>query len=196
LHIGVPVWAAHLQCGHREHTNPPGRRSGLESKDVEPERCAACGFDGTRLTVADAVTALRSVGPRWRRLFKDVEPETLRTRPSPDVWSALEYTAHTRDVIAMNGWAMNEILKGDHPDFPEIAPDEPGVTTLGELEANAERMAARAEREMPEHWARAARVGAEEMDAGYVLRHAVHDATHHLRDVERVLAKNLEGLPR
>jgi hypothetical protein len=59
---------------------------------------------------------------------------------------------------------------------------------LDELASNAERIAARAERALPEHWKRTAMMGGVETDAGWLLRHAVHDASHHLRDVERDLA--------
>jgi hypothetical protein len=114
------------------------------------------------------------------------------------VWSPLEYAAHTRDVIAMNGWGMDKILDGDAPDVPAMTPDEDAPdhgynaldpqTVVGELEANARRMADRAERVVgSEPWSRTAKIGENTVDAGRVLRHAVHDATHHLRDVERGL---------
>lgn len=192
-----------MQRGDRRPTRTRfGQRSGLKSQDVEPERCAECGFDGTRLTVADAVTALRSFGQRWRRVFEGVPEDVLRRRPNPGVWSSLEYAAHARDSFAMLGWGMNEILKGEEPELPVIEPDglssdgaaadhgynalEP-AQVMDELEANSTRVAARAERELPEHWSRAARMGSEAMDAGWVLRHAVHEGSHHLRDVEKVL---------
>src|SRR5688500_6316930 len=92
---------------------------------MDPERCEECGFDATRLTTADATTALRSFGRRWTETFKDVHVDVLRARPSPDTWSALEYAAHTRDTIAMNSWGMNEVLKGENPSFPDIQPDPP-----------------------------------------------------------------------
>lgn len=164
---------------------------------MEPERCEECGFDATLLTTADAITALRSMGRRWRELFKDVPERKLRERPEPQTWSALEYAAHTRDVIGLVGWGMHEVLEGGHPSFEAIEPDEPGLdrgynqldpdTVLKELAANAGRMADRAERALPDHWARTAVMGGREVDAGWLLRHAVHDASHHLRDVERGL---------
>ena len=169
---------------------------------MEPERCSECGFDGTRLSVQDAIAALRTLGPRWREAFEDVPDEILRRRPSQAVWSPLEYAAHTRDVLAMNGWGMAEILEGGHPEFPVIEPDpvtEQGAAdhgynalepelVLDELEANARRIADRASRVVGrDPWTRTARVGSQDMEAGWVLRHALHDATHHLRDVERIL---------
>jgi hypothetical protein len=165
---------------------------------VEPERCDECGFDGTRLTATDAVAALRSMGRRWRELFKDVPVERLRERSDAATWSPLEYAAHTRDVIALVGWGMAQVLEGKRPSFDAVEPDPPGTDhgynaldpakVLDELQSNAERAAARAERELPEHWGRTGSIGGVETDAGWLLRHAVHDASHHLRDVERQLA--------
>jgi hypothetical protein len=165
---------------------------------VEPERCAECGFDGTRLSAGDAIAALRTLGPRWRQAFKDRPDEILRSRPAPNVWSPLEYAAHTRDVLMLNGLGMHEILRGHSPELPPVEPDEEAADhgyneldpnrVLDELDANARRIADRASRVVgAEPWTRSARIGGRDVDAGWVLRHALHDATHHLRDVERIL---------
>ena len=164
---------------------------------MEPERCAECGFDGEHLMTGDAITSLRSMGRRWRELFKDVPEDKLRTRPDPLTWSPLEYAAHTRDVIALVGRGMNEVLKGTEPSFPAMEPDPPGTDhgynalepseVLDQLAAEAERMAERASTALPAQWSRVATMGGEPTDAGWLLRHAVHDASHHLRDVERIL---------
>lgn len=161
---------------------------------MEPERCAECGFDGTRLTVPDAVAALRSMGRRWSDLFRDVPDERLRARPEARTWSPLEYAAHTRDVLALVGSGMHQVLEGGSPVFDAMEPDPPGADhgyneldpseVLSALGANAGRMADRAERALTEHWKRTATMGGVETDAGWLLRHAVHDASHHLRDVE------------
>jgi len=164
---------------------------------LDPERCAECGFDGTRLTVPDAIAALRSMGRRWREAFQDVSDERLRRRPSPTVWSPLEYAAHTRDVLDLIGGGLPAVLDDARPSYPGVVPDEdapdhgynaldPAAVT-DQLAANAERIADRAERALPEHWDRTATLGGEETDAGWILRHAVHDASHHLRDVQKDL---------
>jgi hypothetical protein len=42
-------------------------------------------------------------------------------------------------------------------------------------------------RELPAaSWAASAIIGGEEVDARWICRHAVHDATHHLHDIERL----------
>ena len=170
---------------------------------MEPERCAECGFDATLLMTTDATTALRSLGRRWREAFEDVPDDTLRRRPEPQTWSPLEYAAHTRDVLALLGHALEQILDGRRPEFPGMEPDPLGADgsaadhgynaldperVLGSLERNAGAMADRAGRALSEHFKRTATIGGAETDAAGVLMHAVHDATHHLKDVQRQLS--------
>lgn len=172
-------------------------RSVVTLVGMDPERCEECGFDATRLTVADCIAALRSMGRRWRSLFKDVPQDRLRERLDPATWSPLEYGAHTRDVLALLGWGIAKVLEGEKPSFEGIEPDADATdhgynaldpdNVLEELETNAERIAGRAERALPDHWHRTATIGGVETEAGWLLRHAVHDASHHLRDVERQL---------
>jgi hypothetical protein len=158
-----------------------------------PERCDECGFDGSRVTVGDAIAALRSMRRRWAALFEDVPDEVLRTRAGPGVWSALEYAAHTRDVIGDNTVEMAAYLEGRRPEPSEFGPDEdedaynsedPEVVLAG-LGTNAEAMAARASEVLDAAaWTRS---GGGDVDAGWMLRHAVHDASHHLKDVSKGL---------
>ena len=170
-------------------------------------RCAPCGFDAGSVSVSDAVLALRTFTRRWTAamaLPEDEPDDVLRRRPSPEVWSALEYLAHTRDAIAVNAWAMTETLTKDRPvlewpgggDPSGPATDDPISTTpdaptgLGELAASCERVAAKAERTDPGDWRRAATLRGgrdEEVDALWFLHHCVHEGVHHLRDVQRGL---------
>jgi hypothetical protein len=165
-------------------------------------RCSICGFDAGTVSVPDAIVALRTFPRRWRAamtLPPDEPDDVLRRRPSPDVWSALEYAAHTRDSIAINGWAMDRVLKEAHPvlewpggeeaDIPaSSAPD--AAAALDELSASCERVAARAERTDAGDWRRPATLRGgrdEEVDALWFLHHCVHEGSHHLKDVQRVL---------
>jgi hypothetical protein len=135
------------------------------------------------------------MGRRWRELFEDVPDEALRRRPSPDVWSPLEYAAHTRDILGIFSGGLPPVLAGDHPVYPAVEPDPPGFdhgyntldpqTVLGELAEYAERLAGVAEGARGAQWERTATIGDQERDASWLLFHALHDASHHLRDVER-----------
>jgi hypothetical protein len=164
---------------------------------MEPERCEECGFDATRLTIPDAITALRSLGRRWKEAFKDVPDEELRRRPEPLTWSPLEYAAHTRDVIGLVGSGMEQTLGKDGAEFPSIPPEEEGadhgynrldpVTVLRQLDESAQKVAVAAADARSGAWAHKATLGNETVSAEWFPKHIVHDATHHLRDVERQL---------
>ena len=81
------------------------------------ERCDACGFDGARYDDASLLDALRALGPRWRALLAATGSE-LRVRPEPEVWSAIEYAAHSRDIIALHAYGVEQALAFDEPMFP------------------------------------------------------------------------------
>ena len=166
-------------------------------------RCAECGFDADTVSVPDAIVALRTFPRRWRgalALPDDQPDDVLRRRPQPDVWSALEYAAHTRDVLAVNGWAMAKTLTDDNAvlEWPDGGADEvaAGYATLepaavlDELAANCERVADRADRTDAGDWRRPATLrGArdEVVDALWFLHHCVHEGSHHLKDAQRSL---------
>ena len=48
----------------------------------------------------------------------------LRSRPAPEVWSALEYAAHSRDITALHAFGVEQALTTDEPVFPAIEGDE------------------------------------------------------------------------
>jgi hypothetical protein len=86
---------------------------------MEHERCDACDFDGARYDDAALLDALRGLGPRWRSLLSEAGSE-LRARPEPEVWSALEYAAHSRDITALHAFRVEQALTLDEPSFPPM----------------------------------------------------------------------------
>jgi hypothetical protein len=94
---------------------------------------------------------------------------------------------------------MNRTLTEEHPVFEwPVGVSEDTVAAgyaaldprvvLDELSANAERVATRAARTDPGAWRRPATIPShEEVDALWFLHHCVHEGSHHLRDVARVL---------
>jgi len=91
--------------------------------DTEHEHCDACGFDAAPYDDAALIAALRALGPTWRRLLADAGTD-LRTRPESDVWSAIEYAAHSRDITALHCFGVEQALTGAEPMFPPILADE------------------------------------------------------------------------
>ncbi len=45
-------------------------------------------------------------------------------RPKPEVWSAIEYAAHSRDVTASHAFGVEQALTTVEPIFPAIDGDE------------------------------------------------------------------------
>ena len=141
----------------------------------------------------------RSLGVRWRRQLADAGDD-LRARPEPDTWSAIEYGAHSRDVIMLHAYGVKEALTRDEPTFPEITDDQlnaaastyadadPQAVVDGMAEA-AERLAQVAEDAGFDAWSRGITVGATRSDVRRVLEHALHDSEHHLGDVDHGLAR-------
>jgi hypothetical protein len=165
---------------------------------MEHEHCDACGFDGARYDDAELLRAVRGLGPRWRSLLFETGPE-LRARPAPEVWSALEYAAHSRDITALHVFGVEQALALDEPAFPPIEDDlvssaaasygsaDPEAV-LDALEDQATRLAQLADDAGPDRWSRGLTIGADRSDVRRLLEHALHDSLHHLDDVERGLA--------
>jgi len=166
---------------------------------VAHERCDACGFDGARYDDASLLDALRAVGPRWRVLLAASGSE-LRVRPEPEVWSAIEYAAHSRDIIALHAYGVEQALTLDEPMFPPIADDlaESAAATYGdadpddvstELTTQASLLAEVADDAGSDAWPRGLTIGDARSDVRRLLEHALHDSLHHLGDVERGLSR-------
>ena len=87
---------------------------------MTPERCDACGFDGATYDDAALLDAPAIVGAEVADPARGAGPD-LRIRPAPEVWSAIEYAAHSRDVTAFHVFGVEQALTVDEPAIPAIA---------------------------------------------------------------------------
>lgn len=172
---------------------------------IGPETCTECWFDGAQYDVRDSLGTLRALAPMWHQTVDGVDEHVLLHRPAPGVWSAGEYTAHSADVTENMGRLLHGLLTVDDLEVeavPEVhAPDvsDGFAAALARFEANLERLHRKAASIGPDddpQWARTARADGHLVDGAWVLRHAIHDATHHLHDVGRGLARLGAGVPR
>jgi hypothetical protein len=166
---------------------------------VEHERCGACGFDGARYDDESLLAALRALGPSWRSLIGSAGRE-LRTRPEPEVWSAIEYAAHSRDITALHVFGVEQALTTEEPAFPAIEGDDLIASAaesysesdpdeiVDALDAEATHLAQLAEDAGAQAWSRGLTIGESRTDVRRLLEHALHDSVHHLADVERGLS--------
>ena len=162
--------------------------------------CAECGFDYDALDPADAPAAIRSFAKRYRAPLGRFLPgedgdSLLRQRPSPEVWSALEYAAHVRDVFDNYHRWIGQILNNQRPVLEGPTPDDlAGERRYNEddpaavadaLAANAERLAALVEAVPADGWDRVGLRRGEERSVRLHARRAVHEGSHHLLDIGR-----------
>ena len=158
------------------------------------ERCAECGFDGAEWTDQTAMDAIARLPAQWSDALAGLGSDALGRRPFPEMWSIAEYADHVREVLFGMRFLLDSAVSqpgvdlGDPPE-PEFAVTPRAIDARvalagidGEAKALRDRLA-----ELPApSWAAAARVGGDWLDAHWIARHAVHDATHHLGDVRRL----------
>ena len=158
------------------------------------ERCGQCGFDSEDWSDTAALDAISRLPFRWNQVVAGLDPAELQRRPIPDMWSIAEYTNHVREVLFAMRFVLESAVNqpgvdlGDTPE-PEFAPtpkviDMPSALGGIDTEANALREGLGGLAEAS--WSATAIVGDVEVDASWVCRHALHDASHHLGDVRRL----------
>ena len=168
------------------------------------EICDECGFHGGTLDPSATVARVRALPDRWSEVMSQDE-EQLRARPEPDTWCAVEYAQHVVSAIVGIEWAARLFAAGVSPDWDQLPEDSlPGVfehdthecgrfdiaDTLESLGAAARSMAAFAESLTPdEQVATAVYFEDQVINTTAVIRHALHDAEHHLLDVRRGVAR-------
>jgi hypothetical protein len=167
--------------------------------------CPSCGLDYGTLT-ADALPERAAPLPgRWRAALAGVDDDVLRQRPAPAVWSPIEYAAHTRDVVADLTATLRAMAGQGEMPTPED-PDEVVLErryafadvedVLAGLEAENERFVAFLQTVTPEQAALEHEFPWGPRDLLTIAGNALHEQTHHLLDVERILAGGGDGSAR
>ena len=155
------------------------------------------------------MVAIQSFPRRYRALLKspglqDGPDSVIRRRPNPSTWSALEYTAHVAEVLDQIGVGVRRIVVEDNPALPSSNPDllvsenrynaMDRTEVLGWLELVCGNLAEILGSVRADDWTRTGRFDWGERDALDLARNAVHEGSHHLRDVQRVLSQ-VRGRP-
>jgi hypothetical protein len=114
------------------------------------------------------------------------------------VWSAIEYAAHSRDVLALHVYGVQQALTKHEPVFTEVADDlvESAAPTYRDLDSHevATELATQttllaqvAENAGRNAWSSGLTIGEKRNDVRRLLEPALHDSLPHLDDVERGL---------
>ncbi|HEV2088535.1 MAG TPA: DinB family protein [Cryptosporangiaceae bacterium] len=147
--------------------------------------------------------SVRSFPRRYRGLLvapgsADGPDAVFRRRPNPSTWSALEYTAHVADRLDHLGPAVRRTTFENQPvievfDNEQRAADKAynvldRTEVLGWLDFACAELASVLEAVNADDWTRTALVAGSPRDALTIARDGVHEGSHHLRDVQQVLA--------
>jgi hypothetical protein len=158
-------------------------------------RCGECGFDWA--VERDAtISLIASGGTRFTTALEPFDDTEVRTRPAPDVWSPLEYTAHTRKALAFYDERVRLVVTENRPqleayDFAAAAErdaynGEVVAFSLDGLTAAADRLAGRLRDLDDDAWTRTGiGSGGDERTVLRLARSAAHEVQHHLMDIER-----------
>jgi DinB superfamily len=166
---------------------------------AEDHHCPSCGLHYLELSVHDGRAMVVEVGDRAAGLCRPVPSAALRVRPAPQIWSALEYLCHLRDVHATATIRLHRMRTEDAPTlepmlnelrarrfrYNELDPD----AVLDELDRTAAGFLDEIDRVPAGGWDRGAtRLPGEWRTARWVVRHTAHEGVHHLADIRGVLA--------
>ncbi len=166
-----------------------------ETKDwtwVLTRPCEECGLDASALDVTAVPRMLRENADAWVRLL--ALRADVAVRPSPQVWSPLEYACHVRDVFGRFAVRLQLMLTEDDPLFANwdqdataveegYAQQDPAAVAV-ELEAAAEVAAAGFAAVSGDEWRRTGRRSdGRAFTVETLARYFVHDPVHHLHDV-------------
>jgi DinB superfamily len=170
------------------------------------DRCDECGFVYTDHSSAGVVNDLASLAPRYGERLRTAPGETrraelLRRRPRPDVWSALEYACHVRDVLLAQRERTFLALVEDCPSFAPIYRNE-RVSLARYTAEDPDRVATQIDvaLDLLNHalvgmdgagWRRQCVYNfpvPSERSILWLAQHTLHEGEHHLLDIDRSIA--------
>ena len=166
------------------------------------DRCAECGFDPDDLRPADLPMAVRAFARRYRApLTRSLPGEDLddivRRSPGPGVWSALEYGWHVVDIFRVFDDRIRDTLAGREPDEPVIdwegrvaaaSPSAQREAVAADLADAADSLATTLAELNDDEWELPGTTGrGKQVTVAELATIAVHEGSHHLLDVGRVL---------
>lgn len=167
------------------------------------EPCPDCGADAASVADEELGAELLREIAAWGRLLAAADPAAVRQRPDADVWSALEYACHVRDLLPVMRARVVRAIEEDDPvldwwDHEAAAVEERygeqvPVLVVEAMTANARAFAAALAALGSDDWSRRAtrRVG-EHFTVRGIARFVLHETIHHREDA----ARSLEGVSR
>jgi hypothetical protein len=165
------------------------------------DHCDSCGFVYASISAPEIPNALMAFGPAYGQRL-EAGATALRTRPAPEVWSALEYACHVRDVFEVQRARLLLALEETRPAFTPMGRDERVLRdryndqepeVVGDQLAAAARALATSFAELrDDQWDRTGIYNwptTAERTMTWLGRHTIHEGRHHLGDLDAVLSR-------
>ncbi len=169
--------------------------AGLPPLAGEDHVCADCGMSYADTEVEAAVEPLRSVPADVQAATLAVPGAYRRVRPDPATWSVVEYACHVRDVFASFTIRLHRTSTEDRPALEPMFADLRAVRFRyndADLDAVLAELGAHVvgfldEIAVTTDWDRTATRRPDELrTARWLVRHGLHEARHHTRDITAV----------
>jgi hypothetical protein len=160
---------------------------------VVDRRCPECGFEAGAVSTDDLPALIEENAAAWRPVL---DAPGCGARPSPGVWSPLEYACHVRDVHRVFAGRLADMLEHEDPRLESWDQDRAAVegrygaqqptVVLEELLAAAHEAATGYAGVSGARWDRTGRrADGAVFTAASMGRYQLHDVVHHLWDVTR-----------
>ncbi len=173
---------------------PPAQADDKDWTWVLDRRCSDCGVEVGSLSISEVAALNRDCAAAWAELLTNAAD--VGVRPASDVWSALEYGCHVRDVFRLFATRLELMVNEHDPVFANWNPNETAeaerydladpTIVASEIVEAAEALASRFDRLTPEQLQRP---GRRSDGASFTIetfaRYEIHDPLHHLWDVTR-----------
>jgi len=168
----------------------------------QSERCPECAFDPNAFGPAELPDAVAGLARRYQapltRLLPGEDPSLLVAHPLPGVWSALAYACHVRDVLSVFDGRIGRMLAEETPELgwwdheaaveADAYEKQPPAEVAAAIAANAAALSATLPAVPDEGWDRTGtRRDGELFTVLGTGHYALHEGTHHLLDIGRVL---------
>jgi hypothetical protein len=177
-----------------------GRPGDVPALVTEDHVCQPCGINYLEVTVEAALSSIDAFPAQLRTVLSEIPKEDLRVRPEPRFWSVVEYVCHIRDVLAATTIRLHRTRTEDHPAidpmlndlranrFAYINRELPPL--LDEVTDMTDGLLREAARMSGSDWNRTHfRYRGEDRSARWLIRQAMHESAHHLRDIAQVASR-------
>lgn len=164
----------------------------IRQKMSRHEICSECGFDSRILSIEDGQESIDTLSTRWKRTVGSIDQPLIAQRPQPHRWSVAEYTVHIMKILRGVDHALARIFLEDNPKIEDsqsqpspVQSSQSADELLNDLAQVAAHLVERARTATDTDWSRTGiSPRGFEVNARWIFFHGVHEARHHLKDVE------------